>query len=49
MTGGMIKRVSPAMIHTYFDYIITEYRRTTTDHGMLLVQLHGARGSHGRR
>ena len=41
VTGGMIKRVSPAMIHTYFDYIITEYRRTTTDHGMLLVQLHG--------
>ena len=44
VTGGMIKRVSPAMIHTYFDYIITEYRRTTTDHGMLLVQLHGGAG-----
>ena len=25
VTGGLIKRVSPAMIHTYFDYITTEY------------------------
>ena len=41
VTGGLIKRVSPAMIHTYFDYITTEYPRGTTDHGMLLVQLHG--------
>jgi len=39
--GGLIKRVSPAMIHTYFDYITTEYPRGSTDHGMLLVQLHG--------
>jgi integrase len=39
--GGLIKRVSPAMIHTYFDYITTEYPCSTTDHGMLLVQLHG--------
>ena len=38
-----IKRVSPAMIHTYFDYITTEYPRGGTDHGMLLVQLHGDR------
>lgn len=39
--GGLIKRVSPAMIHTYFDYITTEYPCGGTDHGMLLVQLHG--------
>ena len=39
--GGLVKRVSPAMIHTYFDYLTTEYPRDTTDHGMLLVQLHG--------
>lgn len=41
--GGLVKRVSPAMIHTYFDYITIEYPRGTTDHGMLLVQLHGDR------
>ena len=41
VNGGLIKRVSPAMIRTYFDYITTEYPRGTTDHGMLLVQLHG--------
>jgi len=39
--GGLIKRVSPAMIHTYFDYITTEYPRGSSGHGMLLVQLHG--------
>jgi integrase len=38
--GGLIKRVSPAMVHTYFDYVTTEYPRVT-GHGMLLVQLHG--------
>jgi integrase len=38
--GGLIKRVSPAMIHTYFEYITTEYPRGA-GHGMLLVQLHG--------
>jgi hypothetical protein len=38
--GGLIKRVSPAMIHTYLDYITAEYPRGSTDHGMLLVQLH---------
>ena len=41
VTGGLIKRVSPAMIHTYFDYITTEYPGGSTDHGMLLIQLHG--------
>jgi len=41
--GGLIKRVSPAMIHAYFDYVTTEYPRGGTEHGMLLVQLHGDR------
>lgn len=41
VTGGLIKRVSPAMVHTYFDYITTEYPRGAR-HGMLLVQLYGA-------
>ena len=40
VTGGLIKRVSPAMVHTYFEYITTEYPRSA-GHGMLLVQLHG--------
>lgn len=38
--GGLIKRVSPAMIHAYFDYMMSEYPRGAT-HGMLLVQQHG--------
>jgi integrase len=42
VTGGLIKRVSPAMVHTYFGYLTDEYPRTTAGHGMLLVQLHGA-------
>ncbi|WP_405900310.1 tyrosine-type recombinase/integrase [Streptomyces sp. NBC_00727] len=41
VTGGLIKRVSPAMVHTYFEYVTTEYPRGA-EHGMLLVQLHGA-------
>ncbi|WP_026151688.1 tyrosine-type recombinase/integrase [Streptomyces prunicolor] len=41
VTGGLIKRVSPAMVHTYFEYVTTEYPRGA-GHGMLLVQLHGA-------
>jgi integrase len=41
ITGGLIKRVSPAMVHTYFDYLTTEYPDGAR-HGMLLVQLHGA-------
>jgi integrase len=39
--GGLIRRVSPAMVHTYFEYMSTEYPRDV-EHGMLLVQLHGA-------
>ena len=39
--GGLIKRVSPAMIHTYFEYMTSEYPRSGADHGMLLVQLAG--------
>jgi integrase len=41
VTGGLVKRVSPAMVHAYFDYITTEYPRGA-GHGMLLVQMHGA-------
>ncbi len=40
VTGGLIKRVSPAMVHTYFDYVAGEYPRGA-GHGMLLVQLSG--------
>jgi integrase len=40
--GGLIRRVSPEMIHTYFAYMTREYPRTAaTGHGMLLVQLAG--------
>ncbi|MGH3813674.1 MAG: tyrosine-type recombinase/integrase [Pseudonocardiaceae bacterium] len=39
--GGLIRRVSPAMIHTYFEYMTTEYPRSDADHGMLLVGLAG--------
>ncbi|MEV2189803.1 tyrosine-type recombinase/integrase [Streptomyces phaeochromogenes] len=42
VTGGLIKRVSPEMVHTYFEYLTSEYPRGA-GHGMLLVQLHGAR------
>lgn len=40
VTGGLIKRVSPNMVHTYFEYITSEYPKEA-GHGMLLVQLHG--------
>jgi integrase len=40
VVGGTVRRASPAMIHTYFEYMTTEYPRET-GHGMLLVQLHG--------
>ncbi|WJK41305.1 tyrosine-type recombinase/integrase [Solwaraspora sp. WMMA2056] len=40
--GGLIRRVSPEMVHTYFAYMTTEYpRAAATGHGMLLVQLAG--------
>jgi len=39
--GGLVKRVSPAMIHTYFEYLTSEYPRPGPGHGMLLVQLAG--------
>lgn len=42
VTGGLIRRVSPAMVHAYFDYMAGEYPRGRAGHGMLLVQLHGA-------
>jgi integrase len=38
--GGQVRRASPAMIHTYFEYMTTEYPASAR-HGMLLVQLHG--------
>lgn len=42
ITGGLIKRVSPAMIHTYFDYVTGERAHSVDEeHGMLLVQLDG--------
>lgn len=40
--GGLIRRASPAMIHTYFEYMTGEYPSTEAEHGMLLVQLAGA-------
>ncbi|MCA1704684.1 MAG: tyrosine-type recombinase/integrase [Actinobacteria bacterium] len=40
---GLIRRVSPAMVHTYFEYMTTEYPRSGTHHGMLLVGLAGPR------
>ncbi|WP_327031723.1 tyrosine-type recombinase/integrase [Micromonospora ureilytica] len=40
--GGLIRRVSPEMIHTYFAYMTSEYpRAAAAGHGMLLVQLAG--------
>jgi len=40
VTGGLIKRASPAMIHAYFEYMTIEYPGES-GHGMLLVQLAG--------
>ncbi|MGH3224059.1 MAG: tyrosine-type recombinase/integrase [Streptosporangiaceae bacterium] len=40
VTGGLVKLVSPAMVHAYFEYMMSEYPRGA-GHGMLLVQLHG--------
>jgi integrase len=37
---GTVRRASPAMIHTYFEYITTQYPAQSV-HGMLLVGLHG--------
>jgi integrase len=42
VTGGLIKRVSPAIVRTYFEYMTTEYPKAAAAHGMLLVQLSGA-------
>jgi integrase len=38
--GGLVKRVSPAMVHSYFAYMMNEYPREA-EHGMLLVQQYG--------
>lgn len=40
--GGLVRRVSPAMVHAYFEYMAEEYPRREVGHGMLLVGLHGA-------
>ncbi len=40
ISGGLVKRVSSGMIHSYFEYMTTEYPKRP-GHGMLLVQLHG--------
>jgi integrase len=40
VVGGLVKLVSPAMVHAYFEYLTGEYPREP-GHGMLLVQLHG--------
>nr|WP_237330041.1 tyrosine-type recombinase/integrase [Streptomyces sp. BA2] len=40
VTGGLIKRVSSHTIHTYFEYMTSEYPQHP-GHGMLLVQLRG--------
>lgn len=42
VAGGLVRRASPAMVHTYFEYMTTEYPRDA-GHGMLLVQLRGPR------
>ncbi|MCX4516039.1 site-specific integrase [Streptomyces sp. NBC_01619] len=42
ITGGLIKRVSPQMLHSYFDYMTSEYPRDPA-HDMLMVQSHGPR------
>jgi integrase len=40
--GGLIRRVSPAMVHAYFEYMTAEYPHgAAAAHGMLLVQLAG--------
>ena len=45
VVGGLVKRVSPAMVHTYFEYVTSEYpgrqAQQGAGHGMLLVQLCG--------
>jgi integrase len=40
ISGGTVRRASPAMIHTYFEYITTQYPAQSA-HGMFLVSLHG--------
>jgi len=43
IVGGEIYRVSPAMVHSYFEYMIREYSQHAGRHGMLLIQLSGPR------
>lgn len=44
--GGLLRRASPAMVHTYFDYMTSEYPPEAMHHGMLLVQLRGAKAGY---
>jgi hypothetical protein len=39
--GGAIRRASPAMVNTYFEYMTTEYPENAEQHGMVLVNLRG--------
>lgn len=41
VTGGLAKRVSPAIVHSYFEYVTGGYPREPLGHGQLLVQLAG--------
>ncbi|MFF1267158.1 tyrosine-type recombinase/integrase [Streptomyces anulatus] len=43
VTKGEIYRASPAMVSSYFKYMTTEYANYASGHGMLLIQLAGAR------
>jgi integrase len=43
VTGGLLKRVSPAMVSSYFEYMTGEYTAAAAGHGMLLIQLTGPR------
>ena len=50
VTGGLIKRVSPAMVHTYFDYITSEYPRgDRARHAAGAAARRRTAGSRGRR
>lgn len=45
--GGSIRRVSPAMVDTYYDYVTTDYHRVRSlpDHDLVLVALRNRVGA----
>ena len=56
MTGGTVRRVSPAMVAAYHEYLIEDYHRIRglAGHDLVLVQLAGERAgepltTHGAR